>query len=893
MSIKSIDSLKLIDGMSNPLDKITNALKSTFMAVEKLQIAMDRSVTFNINVSEGIKAIEGSKQKLIQAQEMPEMGKWTSSKSVPIFQDTGFARLNAEIKGAVSLVDTLKTRMGTIASASKNMKILPGEAFFDIQEMDFRIEEVHSRLEGLKTLKIDSFINLSDLSSDKSEKLSGVYEGLRKKINEAVKAQEALNEAMENGDLTQINKAYNTLQSSLDSIDVSLQQKAILEEQFGLNANKSLVSVEKLEKGIAAVKAGLDKAKAIWSSISGAMSFVEEYSNADKNLSLINDGTQTQLQLQQKVLAAANATGMSYMTASEIMKDLGSSGQTVFQGNDEMLGFMDSLNKSLLLGNASASDVQSVFEQMNGVLSGGSMSTDVFDSMMKKSPQLLSVLSEGLNIEPGGLRQMAAEGSLTAELIAEAFSNQKERINTLFDDLPMTFTGAVTAVKNTVGSMGSLLNTAGGPLQAITDRVEELSIWLSSSDGQIFFTNMANAISLVVGVLLTVFNIIFSIASFISSNWSIIAPILFGVVTALLIWQGVLMGITIAQTISNIATGVANGLSAIAAAKSALKAKMGLAEAAATSTAAGAQVGLNAALLACPITWIILAVIALIAVLFAVVGVINKVAGKSISAVGVIGGAIAVVIAFIVNLFISLGDLILGIINSLINPFIGFANFLMNVFKNPVSSIIYLYQNMVDSILQLIRSVASVIDTIFGSSLSEKVNGVRVQLKETVDGLVKMVAPNEKYEEKLQKLDLSMENLGVNRLSYKDSFNNGYQFGDNLFKGFDSNNLDFAELMKGTPMPEEFDIPTSGYSVDEVKTVEKIGNSEIDLSTEDMKTMRDLAEMKNIQNFVTLTPTVSVQTGDINNGYDIQTIVSRITESLEKEIAMSAQGVYA
>ncbi len=891
--MEGIDTLDLMDKLSSPLGKITDTLNAILMVVEKLHITMDKNVTLNINVPEGINAIEGSSQKLIQAREMPQMKKWSSSESVPIFQDTGFTRLNAEMKGAFSLIDTLKTKMDSISSASKSMGILPTGAVFDIQQMDLRIQEVHSRLEGLKTLKLDSFINLSNLSGDNSEKLSGVYEGLRNKINEAVKEQEALNEAMENGDLTQINNAYNSLQARLDSIDGSLQQKAILEEQFGLNAKKSLVSVEKLKKGIDAIKSGLDEAKAMWASISGAMSFVEDYSNANKNLSLINDGTQTQIQLQQKVLAAANATGMSYMTASDMMKSLGTSGQTVFQGNDEMLGFMDSLNKSLLLGNASASDVQSVFEQMNGVLSGGSMSTDVFDSMMKKSPQLLSVLSEGLNIEPGGLRQMAAEGSLTAELIAAAFENQKERINTSFDALPMTFSGAVNAVTNTVGSMGSLLNTAGGPLQAITDRVEELSIWLSSSDGQIFFTNMANAISLVVGVLLTVFDIIFAVASFISSNWSIISPILFGIVTALLIWQGVLLAITIAQALSNIVTGISNGLSAIAVAKSALKAKMSLAEAAATSTATGAQVGLNAALLACPITWVILAVIALIAVFFAVIAVINKVAGTSYSAVGLIVGVIFTAVAALINKVILFGEIILGQINLLINPFIDFANFLMNFLDAPISSIIYLFQNLADNTLQLLESLASAIDHVFGSSLSEKVNGVRVHLKETADGLIKMVAPDEEYEEKLSKLNLSMESLGINWISYEDSFFTGYKVGDNLFKGFDSNNLDFAELMKGSPLPEDLDIPTSGYSVDEVKTVDKIGSSEVDLSTEDMKTMRDLAEMKNIQNFVTLTPTVSVQTGDINNGYDIQTIVSRITESLEKEIAMSAQGVYA
>ncbi|MGO4347510.1 hypothetical protein AB4Z45_18645 [Paenibacillus sp. MCAF9] len=90
-----------------------------------------------------------------------------------------------------------------------------------------------------------------------------------------------------------------------------------------------------------------------------------------------------------------------------------------------------------------------------------------------------------------------------------------------------------------------------------------------------------------------------------------------------------------------------------------------------------------------------------------------------------------------------------------------------------------------------------------------------------------------------------------------------------------------------------FTIPNVGSAsnIDRVGEVGKINDS-VEISSEDLKTMRELAEMKNIQNFVSLQPTVSVQTGDINNGYDIDTIIGRIERSLNDEIASSAEGVY-
>ena len=66
-------------------------------------------------------------------------------------------------------------------------------------------------------------------------------------------------------------------------------------------------------------------------------------------------------------------------------------------------------------------------------------------------------------------------------------------------------------------------------------------------------------------------------------------------------------------------------------------------------------------------------------------------------------------------------------------------------------------------------------------------------------------------------------------------------------------------------------------NINKVNEVGRI-NDTVDISSEDLKMMRELAEMNAIQNFVSLTPTVNVQTGDIRNGYDVDTII-RVSNS--------------
>ncbi|MGE6261101.1 hypothetical protein ACQKCU_25045 [Heyndrickxia sporothermodurans] len=79
--------------------------------------------------------------------------------------------------------------------------------------------------------------------------------------------------------------------------------------------------------------------------------------------------------------------------------------------------------------------------------------------------------------------------------------------------------------------------------------------------------------------------------------------------------------------------------------------------------------------------------------------------------------------------------------------------------------------------------------------------------------------------------------------------------------------------------------------VGKVDEVDKI-NKSVDISSEDLKMLRELAEIKNIQNFVTLTPTVQVTTGDIKSESDIDKIIAQIENRLTNEVKSTAQGVY-
>ena len=79
-------------------------------------------------------------------------------------------------------------------------------------------------------------------------------------------------------------------------------------------------------------------------------------------------------------------------------------------------------------------------------------------------------------------------------------------------------------------------------------------------------------------------------------------------------------------------------------------------------------------------------------------------------------------------------------------------------------------------------------------------------------------------------------------------------------------------------------------NVDSVGSVGKI-DSDVNIADEDLKFLRDVAEMRYVQNFVTLTPTVAMD-AQISERVDLDDVVSAIERKLEGEFIAAAEGVY-
>lgn len=385
----------------------------------------------------------------------------------------------------------------------------------------------------------------------------------------------------------------------------------------------------------------------------------------------------------------------------------------------------------------------------------------------------------------------------------------------------------------------------------------------------------------VLPVLADAFSILNGGISFLAENWSIIQPILIGLGTwiaaaniplmtqaGLWLWNTVLV-----PAYTAVVGFLQHGYNVLTSA---------------TYRSSAAQLMYNSSLLACPLTWILLIIVAVIAAIYAIVAAINKVTGSTISATGIVVGALTTAVAFIWNLFLALVDFVLSCVNYLVNPWIAFANFFGNLFNDPIGSIIHLFGDMADNILGILESIAKAIDKVFGSNLAGAVQGWRGGLDEMVE-IAANKHGNGSYEKVAENLNLSSESLGLSRWAYTDAWDYGYDLGAGI-----------EDKVSGMFGSEGFSTDAITEGITNVPAFEEIaGNTgdikdSLDITNENLKYMRDLADQGVVNRFTTAEIRVDMTNNNsISSAMDLDGVVDYMVTSVQEAMERVAEGVHA
>ena len=489
---------------------------------------------------------------------------------VDVFTGTGVERFQQEVQSANDMLNTLNTTQARISQTAQGMDILPDAAVQDMNTMQQRLSAIQQRIQQIEN-------NPVNVGADNA---NAELEQLRMQLNQAIQEQNSLNQAMQNMDVSAANDAYLRLSQTVGNTERYIRDNVDEQGRFNQEISAGTQQANELTNTIKRAVAAYVSIQ----TVGKALNISDELVQTTSRLNMMNDGVQTTAELVNMVYAAAQDARGSFSQMADVVARFGNNAKDAFSSSEEVVAFADLIQKQMTIAGASTQEAANAELQLSQALGSGVLRGDELNSIFEQAPNLIQNIADYLDVPIGKIREMAADGELSADVVKAAIFSAADDINSKFNEMPMTW-GQIWQ---------SMQNTALIAFQPVLQRLNDLA---NSEAFQTFIQGAIEAMATLANILLNVFEVAASVGAFIGDNWSIIAPIIYGVIAALGAYLAIM--------------GIVNAITAISAAIDATKAAADALAAGQTFLWTVQQYGLNAALAACPITWIIVLIIAL------------------------------------------------------------------------------------------------------------------------------------------------------------------------------------------------------------------------------------------------------------------------------------------
>lgn len=264
-------------------------------------------------------------------------------------------------------------------------------------------------------------------------------------------------------------KAFDEVNSQLNSMNKQLA-----------TAGKALIgvfSVSALTGAVRGIANAADSYNLMNARLKLATESQQEFNTAQTELRRIATATQTPLE----------SLATLYQRISRPLKEAGRS-------QKDILAVTEAVSTSFRVSGASAQEAENGVIQFAQALGAGALRGDEFNSVAEQAPRLMQALADSLNVPIGSLKEMAAQGLLTADVVTSALVDQLDVLRAEAESLPETVGGAMTAlsdrwneavgkanVKPLIDAINGLGETLSDP--AVVDNLVKLASALATLAG--------------------------------------------------------------------------------------------------------------------------------------------------------------------------------------------------------------------------------------------------------------------------------------------------------------------------------------------------------------------------------------------------------------------------
>lgn len=504
-------SLTLYDGVSGPLKAVQASVNSTIGTFDSMQDAMSQSLN-TAPIDNAATAADSMQSELESAAQAAD----AMNSALAGAGDT-----QADLQGAAAAADTLEDALNGAGTAA--------EAIPD------------ANVDGLQqsATKAASLRNiLSTLTVTVTQLLSAVRQAATAITQSLGRLETAMQQAFDAGpvedaaaaiDDTQTGledaaQAADSLESNLSSVESGTAGAA--DEADGLadniqTANSKAESLESTLKSCLSAITSMVAIKEIFSAVSSLADLSDTETNTTARLSMIVDDEGSVDELEAKIRQMAENTRADYYDTADAIASMGINAGSAFETNDELIAFMEQVNKLFTIGGATAEGQSAAMLQLTQAMASGALRGEELNSILENAPGIARAIEEYMGVAEGTIKDYASEGLVTAEVVKNALFAAAEETNEAFESMPQTWESLWTSFKNSA-------------TEALSPVLQQISDLANSTAIQNLITIGINAVTVLANALSNIFTALGNVATWIIENFNVVMEVVTVVGTLLI-----------------------------------------------------------------------------------------------------------------------------------------------------------------------------------------------------------------------------------------------------------------------------------------------------------------------------------------------------------------------
>lgn len=715
------------------------------------------------------------------------------------------------------------------------------------------------------------------------------YEGIHSELSQARAAATNLSQELSN-----INTPAATAARSVSQIGNEIQENTQNQQRFNQGLQSGVVSAKTFVSAIAGLSVVRSMISTVTGQLDAAMNRMDTMSNYSRAMTAISGDADVAGASLERLKEITKGTAYGLDTAASSVQNFVTRGLGVASSVDQMKKWADAV---AFYGNGTNEQLANVTDALGKMLSKGKVEMDQLDRLTDAGINAVGIYAQATKRSTASVQNDLSKGKISAQ-------NFITTVSTAFTEGTNGVLNISGAAKEAGGTWAtSIANAKAAVTRGLISLIDGINEGLTNAGFGTILDNvtnfgtaaentlnkLGNSASTIIGLLGPPLNMLRSAGTFIAENWDDLIPIIGGVAAAVIAYNGVL-------TIYNATQTVSNTLKAISIAYSAINTGKTLAEAAAIKTATGAQVGLNAALLACPWTWLIIALAAVVAGLIYVY--------KEF-------GSLKIMLMVFQQIFMTMWEnflYCLTLVEVNVAKFVaGFKTGFYTMGQGIVSVLTWMgadalsiIQDMVNGAIDLVNMLINTVNKIPGVSLEgiqHVTFGTDAQIQaQAADAAAK--ANIEKYAQQQQ------ENVDIVKQWSDDYYAKIGAKQQKREVAIDKAMTEQAKLEQKSKNPsvdkyKNYKLPDNSLNPaiakntsDTAKNTAKTANA-VAVTAEDLKYLRELAEVETVNRFTTAKITVNqTNHNTINKDMDLDGVTEHLRSTMEEQMLASAQGVY-